>query len=91
MSYATRHWRIFNVLARVFGLGSIFTGFIAAASGVSAALHPPAPNELGVVGCSVMAAFLLTIGVLFLRVRPYRPDVMSQEASSWWTGEPKSK
>ena len=100
VSYEKWHWRLFNVLARAFGLMSIFAGLAFVASAVFYALHPDDAGNVRTLSGSaaleftVGAAFCLAMGILFLKVRPYRPDISSQEtltSRSWWTGEPRSK
>ena len=53
------------------------------ATGVDAGGLSPFTIDLAV------AAFLFLLGGLFLRVRPYRPDLSDVEGASrsWWTGE----
>ena len=96
------HRRLLNVLARVFGLSAVVasTGFTA--WGVYYFFHPDAA-AYDVVTLSGHAsvdllsavAFCLLLAILFLTVRPYRPDITrapggdAKRQLTWWTGEPR--
>lgn len=99
-----RHWQVVNVSTRLFGLMFILMGVVAAIDGVIL-LRDPHSFDSEPMGQSLTGSFMwdlfglsavtLTIGVLFMIARPYRPDlykpdevkVMAQ-CRSWWTGEP---
>lgn len=94
MKYETLHWCIFNILARLFGCMALFAAF---AFGLTAALQfagssLPTPG-ISPLGNSMVAVFCIALGVVFLTVRPYRPDLNKrdkrQSKFGWWTGTPK--
>src|SRR5687767_2333136 len=95
--YAALHFRVFNVLGRLFGLLAVVGGAGSAAWGLYYSLHPDLPTPGAAVSGSfavdhlVIGAFCLIIGGAVLGVRPYRPDltVSAGARRSWWTGEPK--
>jgi hypothetical protein len=93
-SLVAAHWRVVNVLARVFRLVAIATGLGFGAWATRLLLHPELPySELTVSGgvvldYAVVGAFCVLIGFAFVTVRPYRPDVAPGGQCSWWTGEP---
>jgi hypothetical protein len=97
MRYETLHWRIFNMGARLFGLLAVVAGAIGIVSGL-VDFETNSPNVGDpVVGLGV-GALLIFMGVLFLRVRPFRPDLLKDgwtlaslatARRSFWTGEPK--
>jgi hypothetical protein len=75
---AQSHWKVFNALARIFGIMFCVAGAVFALSAHDA------------VGYGV-AFFCIAVGVPFLLVRPYRPDLATNAAASrarWWTGNP---
>jgi H+/Cl- antiporter ClcA len=96
------HLRLLNLLARVFGLSAVVaaTGFIAWA--VYYFLHPDAATydmvtlsghaSVDFLGAGI---FCLLLAILFLTVRPYRPDITRAGGAdvkrrlTWWTGEPR--
>ncbi len=103
MSYTTFHWRVLNILARLFGLVSLLAGLGFAAWGVYFLIQPEAAGPRDTLGFSpsfryfVGAFFCLVIGFHFLRGKVHRPDLAkenatkpgaSEKARSWWTGEP---
>ena len=103
MSYTTFHWRVLNILARLFGLVSLLAGLGFAAWGVYFLIQPEAAGPRDMLGFSpsfryfVGAFFCLVIGFHFLRGKAHRPDLAkedaikpgaSEKARSWWTGEP---
>jgi hypothetical protein len=87
MSYEEWHWRLFNVLARAFGLLSVCAGVAFAATFVFSSWRPDAEERVltvsGAPGIdfAFAAAFCLVMGVLFVMVQPYRPDVSGEDAS----------
>ena len=78
-SYARFHWRLFNVLARVFGLMAVL---FAVSSGVAGGYYIYSRAAEGIETAGLPASLLYflvavlcaTIGIGVLRVRPYRPD-----------------
>ena len=85
MSYQAWHLRIFNVLARLLGLGSCLVGLVGLVSALLElwAGRNPLPEF-------VIAILVSGIGIAFLRVRPYRPDLKGLQPRGWWTGEPRN-
>ena len=79
-SYARFHFRLFNVLARVFGLMAVLFAAGGAVAGINHTVYPPTEyiETLGLpVGLMdfLVSVFFATIGILILRARPYRPDL----------------
>ena len=97
MSYASWHWRMFNILARLFGLLACVGGLVGLVSvfiEFGAHQFPASASWLGLA----LILFVLAMGIAFLLVRPYRPDleqgaIGGPQSSSvnWWTGEPKAR
>jgi len=91
--YAKRHLRVLNVLARLFGLVAIIGGAAAVTWGVYFLRTSPGVIVSGSAALDYLGAgvFCLVVGVAFVAVRPYRPDLIldarASERSSWWTGE----
>jgi hypothetical protein len=94
------HWRLFNVFARALGLMSVCAGIAFGASSVFYARHPEVHKGVqtlsgnAAVDSGLVGAFCVAIGILFVKVPAYRPDVPRQDkvaSRSWWTGEPKSR
>ena len=97
------HLRVLNLLARVFGLSAVVAALGFTAWGVYFLLHPEAVATHDVITLSGHAAldslgagvFCLVLAILFLTVRPYRPDIGSGDGAgakrrlTWWTGEPR--
>jgi hypothetical protein len=94
MSYSRWHWRIFNVVARLWGIGFLLAGLL----GLPQVLFfkSPPPSDDGLV--LAVSLFAVVVGVLVIRVRPYRPDLDGYASAfkstyerqrTWWTGEPK--
>ena len=104
MSYSEFHWRLVNIMARLFGLMSLFASLGCAYSAVLLWLHPEdsasIPSASGsafadAVGVAIIAGI---IGVLFVfvRVKPFRPDLpfitsRAEGRRGWWTGQPKPR
>ncbi|MDR7151979.1 hypothetical protein J2W49_003955 [Hydrogenophaga palleronii] len=99
------HWRIVNVLARLFGVMNVGVGAAFTVNAVLFLRHPETAQNVSSIGgnasaeFAVVAVFCLTVGALFLAVKPYRPDLqvgvrpLSDGASrklSWLTGEPRT-
>ena len=96
------HLRLLNTFARVFGLsaGVAAIGFTAWA--VYYFFHPDAAADdlvtlSGHASVDFLGAgiFCLLLAILFLTVRPYRPDITRaggahlKRRHTWWTGEPR--
>jgi hypothetical protein len=98
------HWRLLNMLLRLFGI----MGYVAAAAFAFWAVHYwQNPVEAAsirtvsghVVGETAMVSGLCcVIALLFtIVIKPYRPDLRVRDGRneleptkrSWWTGEPK--
>lgn len=92
------HWRAFNVMLRLLGIGATFSGVIAFVT-VGLGLPPlddaaPVRNTAGLVS----GGFLGLLGFGFLMLKPYRPDLGDDGAPlspwrtvrgrrRWWTGD----
>ena len=97
VSYPSWRWRIFNVLARVFGLLACLgglTGLVSIFIEFRAHQVRASASWLGLA----LVLVVLAMGIAFLLVRPYRPDLQQatvggpQPSSvTWWTGEPKPR
>jgi hypothetical protein len=97
--YGAFHLRVVNVFARLFGVLSVIGGAGFVAWAVYFFLHPVLPSTARTVSGSAAFDYLgagvlcLLMGVVFLTVRPYRPDMTigtgSGSRRSWWTGEPR--
>ena len=94
MSYESFHWSVFNVMARLFGLGAALAfvafGFTAGLQYFGAPLSTPGVSA---------SLFCLAVAIGFLTVRPLRPDISRQRLAQgnapfpklgWWTGAPKN-
>lgn len=75
------HWRVFNVMSRVFGLMALITGLAGFGWAIYFALQPDAAREVEAGGLSpvvtsaILGSFGTAIGLLLLTRRPYRPDL----------------
>jgi hypothetical protein len=94
MPYARFHWRLFNVLARILGIGFLLFGCIGLLQATFGSLPAGGDAPIVIFVCVLVAV----VGVLMIRVKPYRPDLdgyastfrISQSGTrTWWTGEPK--
>jgi H+/Cl- antiporter ClcA len=95
------HLRLLNILARVFGLSAVGAAFGFTGWAVYYFFHPEAAYDLvtlsGHAGIDFLGAgiFCLLLAILFLTVRPYRPDIARvggadvKRPHTWWTGEPR--
>jgi len=92
MRYETIHWTVFNVLARLFGLLGVFIGAVYVPLSIF-----QLTQGFDAVSDLLVSAFALVVGIGFVSVRPYRPDLSSEglgskqdqeTRSSWWTGKP---
>ena len=91
------HWRAFNVMLRLLGIGATFSGVIAFVT-VGLGLPPmgdgpPLRNTAGLLS----GGFLGLLGLGFLMLKPFRPDLGDvgaplsplrtvQGRRRWWTG-----
>src|SRR5689334_11994509 len=93
--YQRLHLRVFNAIARVFGIwaGLIGLGFLLWASGVLDGPyrhHSSTDERLMWLGAGVFCELL---AVAFVSVKAYRPDLPAESRkarASWWTGEPSA-
>ncbi|MBK6422680.1 MAG: hypothetical protein IPI38_08300 [Gemmatimonadetes bacterium] len=92
------HWRAFNVMLRLLGIGATFSGVIAFVT-VGLGLPPmgdgpPLRNTAGLLS----GGFLGLLGLGFLMLKPFRPDLGDvgaplsplrtvQGRRRWWTGD----
>lgn len=98
------HWRLVNRLARCFGIAAVLAGIAFAGTALHYIKHPdqaanvPSASGSAATDAIAVAVFALVIGVLFLLVKPYRPDLRKDNNAlhagpvqrfSWWSGEPK--
>jgi hypothetical protein len=96
-AYGALRLRVLNVLARLFGLLALIGGaaFLAWATYLWRYPELPRPGQTlsGSVSIDYLGTgvFCLAVGIGFLAVRPYRPDVTTDARArrSWWTGEPR--
>jgi len=92
-AHVALHWRVVNVLARIFGLLAIAAGLAFGGWAMRFFLRPELPTQVAtvsgsvVVDYAVIGVFCLLIGSAFIAVRPYRPDLTQGSERSWWTGE----
>src|SRR5574338_188759 len=93
------YWRAFNLLLRLLGIGATFGGSVVV---VVFGLGVPAPAGMERVtswSSLIPGALLLLLGLGFLLLPPYRPDLgdtgplvsllRAQRGVSWWTGDRK--
>jgi hypothetical protein len=88
MGYETRHWQMYNVLRRAFGLMLLLNsaGFLAnaAAALLGVGRLGALPNRGTIVLVSLAtSAGTGAIGVAVCRLRTYRPDLGD---AAWWSG-----
>lgn len=90
MRYETLHWRAFNIMARLFGLMALLAalGFLCSAflPGADAAVSV---SNMDATGDLLVAIFMLIVGIAFVKVAPYRPDLRVEKVDS--TNATKSK
>lgn len=109
MSYETTHWRAFTRFIRILGLVALFVGGVfvwgsltIAWNGTYQTLRADAPSRADAIGLFVAGVVAIAIGVLLVRVRPYRPDLGDAafgrpsayqlgQQRQWWTGDPRAK
>ena len=79
--YSRFHWRLFNILIRVFGIVAVLFGVSSVVAGTYYAVYPSAAEGMETLGLPASALSVLVgilcgaIGVSVLRVSPYRPDL----------------
>jgi hypothetical protein len=96
------HLRILNIFARVFGLSAVVAAIGFTVWAIYYFLHPDAVaydlvtlSGYASVDFLGAAIFCLLLAVLFLTVRPYRPDIPRAGGAdikrryTWWTGKPR--
>lgn len=92
------HWRVLNVMLRLMGIGATFSAVIAFVT-VGLGLpplggQPAVRNTAGLVS----GAILGLLGIGFLMLKPYRPDLgdsgpplspfrAARGQRRWWTGD----
>ena len=92
MSYATFHWRMFNISMRVVGIGWLIGGFGFVWASIQEYLNPlPTTGNFFVsptVDSAVIGIVVCLSAVLMLRAGPYRPDLPPASGTvKWWTGD----
>ena len=95
------HWRMMNRMARVLGIFATLAGLAFTKAAVQYNNNPtmaaqiPSASGSATTDAVAVAIFAFVLGILFLIVKPYRPDLRKAEPTngtqrySWWTGEPK--
>ena len=96
----TTHWRVINILARVFGLMALVAAVGSVGWAVYFAIHPEAANNVQAAGLpanllyGVVGIIIGAIAAFFLRRRPYRPDhgdaAFSDQSLRWIHGLPSN-
>ena len=93
------YWRTFNVLLRLLGVGATFGGTVVVV--VFGLGIPAVPGIARAISWAALVpgVILLLLGLGFLMLPPYRPDLgdrgplvsllRPQRGKSWWTGEPR--
>jgi len=89
------YWRAMNVFARVVGIWWLAAGifFILLSIYYMFALAPPGVDYFlnPSIDYGMSGALVAVIGVAFLRIKPYRPDLERiEDPCSWWTGDKSS-
>jgi len=92
MSYTTFHWRTFNLLLRIMGILWVLGGVGFILWSIYFLFEPAPPNANYLVGpavdYAVVGTFVIVVGVLCLKLEPYRPDLGAVEGPyRWWTGD----
>ncbi len=88
-SYLRFHWRLFNVLARLFGIMTVCVGAVFVAAGVYFFAEPNAAKgiETGELPANwlylISGVVVVGIGVGALGIQPFRPDLGD---AAWTTG-----
>jgi hypothetical protein len=93
-SYETWHWRIYNVLRRVFGIGAVLNGTILALWNLLSLVSPrwatdlagePLPSTWTLAGAVLMSLVFIGLGLVLVHSRTYRPDL----GDSHWLAAPQ--
>ena len=94
------HWRVFNIMARVFGLMAVAIAFGCLAWAAYFVVHPEAARNVETAGLpegavdAVVGAIAGTIAAFVLTRRPYRPDLgdaaFSDQTLRWTRGSPSN-
>jgi hypothetical protein len=94
MPCETWHWRIYNVLRRIFGIGALMNGTILAlwnllslanARWATELAGEPPPSTWTLVGAVCMSVAFVGLGLVIVRSRTYRPDL----GDSHWLAAPQ--
>jgi hypothetical protein len=94
-SFGTWHWRLFNVLRRLLGIGAIVNGAVFVAWGLALLARPRSTVAMnGVLATAASANLLvllvgataLALGAVIVRARSYRPDL----GDASWLLEPQT-
>ena len=80
MSYEAWHWRVYNVLRRLFSLGVVAVGVGSCASAASQLLMPT-PGDGSPTAWFAIGVVLVVAGVALCRLRSFRPDLGD---AYWW-------
>jgi hypothetical protein len=81
MGYKRLHWSIFNIWARVVGIGFGITSVVGIVSGFGDAFYPqnvanrPEGPTAAILTSLGLGLFLGLLSFALLRIRPYRPDL----------------
>jgi hypothetical protein len=109
--YETFHWRLVTIMLRLFGIVASLLGMASCVYGISLVLRPASTVYVEGIPTSdlgpklmflVVGPVFVAIGVAFMRVRPYRPDLGDVSylvdpfgargnalgPRRWWTGDP---
>lgn len=95
MKYETLHWRAFNIMARLFGLMALLAGSVFLCSAFITLDIGESVSNRDMTGDFLVGIFTFVIGIAFLKVAPYRPDLRVDKIDSpnasksklgWWTG-----
>lgn len=91
------YWRSFNVLLRLLGIGATFGGTVVVVVFGLGIPAPPGMERVTSWSSLVPGLLLLLLGLGFLMLPPYRPDLgdrgplvsllRPQRGTSWWTGD----
>jgi hypothetical protein len=92
------YWRMFNVLLRLLGLGATFAGSVVVVTFGFDMPAPPGMEPRVSWGSLATGILLLLIGLGFLMLPPFRPDMgdtgplvgllRPRRGRRWWTGDP---
>jgi hypothetical protein len=92
------YWRTFNILLRLLGLGATFAGSVVVVTFGLGIPAPPGMEPSVSWGTFASGILLLLVGLGFLILPPYRPDLgdpgplvsllRPKRGRHWWTGDP---